>query len=54
MCPSAYRVSAPQDPGRGGGRGQGSNQHQNLHWTGGDVLANFIGFGAGVWISCLR
>jgi len=32
-------------------RGRGSNLHQNLHWTGGDVLAKFHQIGAGVWIS---
>jgi len=41
MCPSAFRVSVPQGPDGGGGRGQGSNLHQNLPWTGGDVCAKF-------------
>jgi len=36
MCPSAYRVS-----GLSGSRGEGGHLHQNLPWTGGDVLAKF-------------
>jgi len=36
MCPSAFRVSSPQTQ-----RGRGSNQHQNLPWTHGDVRGKF-------------
>jgi len=46
MCPSALRVSSPPDPG-----GEGSNLHQTLPWTGGDVMENLIKIGAVVWIS---
>jgi len=38
MCPSAFRISSPPGPGW---RGRGSNLHQNLPWTGGDVCAKF-------------
>jgi len=38
-CPSVFRVSGPQRPRWG--RGQGSNLHQNLSWTGRDVCAKF-------------
>jgi len=38
MFPSAFSVLGPPGPG---GRGQGSNLHQNLPWTGGDVGAKF-------------
>jgi len=38
MCPSAFRVSSPQAQG---GVGGGSNLHQNLSWTSGDVRGKF-------------
>jgi len=47
MCPSAFRDSSPPGPG---GRGRGSNLHQNLP-SGGDVREKFIKIGPGVWIS---
>jgi len=40
MCPSAFSILGPPCPG-GRGRGQGSNQHQNLPWTGGVDRAKF-------------
>jgi len=46
MCPSALSVLGLQAQGEGG-----SNLHQNIPWTGGDVHANFIKIGAGVRIS---
>jgi len=46
MYPFAFRVSGPRL--KGGGEGAGSNLHQNLPWTGGDLLAKS---GAWVWIS---
>jgi len=41
MCPSAFSILGPPGPGGEGGRGQGSNMHQNLPWTGGDMLVKF-------------
>jgi len=44
MFPSAFSVLGPPGPGPGpgsGGTGWGSNLHQNLPWTGGDVGAKF-------------
>jgi len=37
VCSLAFRVSGP--PGQDWGGGRGSNLHQNLPWTGGDVCA---------------
>jgi len=39
MCPSTLSILAPPGPGEGGRRG--SNLHQNLPWTDGDVPAKF-------------
>jgi len=36
MCPSAISILGPPGPG-----GRGSNLHQNLPWTGGDICAKF-------------
>jgi len=38
LCPSGFRVSGPPGPGVLGGV---SNLHQNLPWTGRNVLAKF-------------
>jgi len=38
MCPSAFSILGPPGPR---GRGWWSNLHQNLPWTGGDMLVKF-------------
>jgi len=49
MCLSALSVLGPPGPGPGG---WGSNLHQNLPWTGGNLHAKFHQDRcAGVWIS---
>jgi len=45
---SFYGFKPPPGPG---GRGQGSNLHQNLPWTGRDVRGKFHQDRCGVWIS---
>jgi len=49
ICPSAYRVSSPLGPGRGGGLGQTCTK--TFLGQVGICVQNFIKIGAGVWIS---
>jgi len=47
LYPSGFRVSGPQVQGL---EGEGSNLHQNLPWTVGMNVQNFIKIAEGIWI----